>query len=165
MKNNTNYTSLKVKLAAMNFLEFAVWGAYLTSLGNYLGGIGLGAEIKWFYAIQGVVSIFMPGIIGMIADKWINAQRMLSICHLLAGFFMIMAAYFGYSAGDNVSFITLFLPYTISVAFFMPTIGLANSVAYSALSRAGLDTVKAFPPIRIFGTIGFICAMLFVNLT
>lgn len=149
----------------MNFLEFAVWGAYLTSLGNYLGGIGLGAEIKWFYAIQGVVSIFMPGIIGMIADKWINAQRMLSICHLLAGFFMIMAAYFGYSAGDNVSFITLFLPYTISVAFFMPTIGLANSVAYSALSRAGLDTVKAFPPIRIFGTIGFICAMLFVNFT
>ncbi|MDE6741888.1 MAG: MFS transporter, partial [Muribaculaceae bacterium] len=55
--------------------------------------------------------------------------------------------------------------YTLSVAFFMPTIGLSNSVAYSALTKAGLDTVKEFPPIRVFGTVGFICAMLFVNFT
>lgn len=149
----------------MNFLEFAVWGAYLTSLGNYLGGYGLGSEIKWFYAVQGIVSLFMPAIIGIIADKWIPAQKVLSLCHLLAGSFMIAAGWYGYSVGTELQFAPLFILYTISVAFFMPTIGLANSVAYSALNQAGLDTIKAFPPIRVFGTIGFIVAMLFVNFT
>ncbi len=157
--------SIKVRLALMSFLEFAVWGAYLTSLGNYLGRVGLGSEIKWFYAIQGIVSMFMPCIIGIIADKWIRAQRMLSLCHLLAGLFMVFAGYYGMSAGDAVEFGPLFWLYTISVAFYMPTIGLSNSVAYSALNKAGMDTVKDFPPIRVFGTVGFICSMLFVNFT
>ncbi len=149
----------------MNFLEFAVWGAYLTSLGNYLGGFGLGSEIKWFYAVQGIVSLFMPAVIGIVADKWIQAQKVLSLCHLIAGFFMILAGWYGYQAGTELQFAPLFILYILSVAFFMPTIGLANSVAYSALSKAGLDTIKAFPPIRVFGTVGFICAMLFVNFT
>ncbi len=160
-----NDNRLKLKLSAMNFLEFAVWGAYLTSLGNYLGGYGLASEIKWFYAIQGVVSIFMPGIIGMLADKWIPAQKMLSLCQLLAGLFMLGAGWYGCSAGYDVEFAPLFILYSFSVAFFMPTIGLANSVAYSGLTRAGYDTVKAFPPIRVWGTVGFIVAMLFVNFT
>ncbi len=162
--NNGNF-SLKVRLAIMSFLEFAVWGAYLTSLGNYLGRVGLAADIKWFYAVQGIVSIFMPAIIGIIADRWIHAQRMLSLCHLLAGIFMGAAGIYGMMAGDSVQFHTIFWFYTLSVSFFMPTIGLSNSVAYSALTKAGLDTVKAFPPIRVFGTVGFICAMLFVNFT
>lgn len=163
MSNNT--FPLKARIAAMSFLEFAVWGAYLTSLGNYLGRVGLAADIKWFYAVQGIVSIFMPAIIGIIADRWIQAQRMLSLCHLAAGIFMGAAGIYGMMAGDQVQFHTLFWFYTLSVAFFMPTIGLSNSVAYSALTKAGLDTVKAFPPIRVFGTVGFICAMLFVNFT
>ena len=162
--NNGNFP-LKVRLAIMSFLEFAVWGAYLTSLGNYLGRVGLANDIKWFYAIQGIVSIFMPAIIGIIADRWIHAQRMLSLCHLIAGVFMGAAGIYSMMAGDNVEFHTLFWFYALSVAFFMPTIGLSNSVAYSALTKAGLDTVKEFPPIRVFGTIGFICAMLFVNFT
>ncbi|MDE6856220.1 MAG: MFS transporter, partial [Muribaculaceae bacterium] len=162
--NNSNFP-LKTKLAAMSFLEFAVWGAYLTSLGNYLGRVGLAADIKWFYAVQGIVSIFMPAIIGIIADRWIHAQRMLSLCHLAAGAFMCAAGIYGMMAGDQVEFHTIFWFYTLSVAFYMPTIGLNNSVAYSALTRAGLDTVKEFPPIRVFGTVGFICAMLFVNFT
>lgn len=162
--NNGNF-SLKARLAVMSFLEFAVWGAYLTSLGNYLGRVGLAADIKWFYAVQGIVSIFMPAIIGIIADRWIHAQRMLSLCHLIAGIFMAAAGIYGMTAGDSVQFHTIFWFYTISVAFFMPTIGLSNSVAYSALTKAGLDTVKEFPPIRVFGTVGFICAMLFVNFT
>lgn len=156
---------LKTKLSLMNFLEFAVWGAYLTSLGNYLGGYGLGSDIKWFYAVQGIVCLFMPAVVGIVADKWIQAQKVLSLCHLLAGLFMIGAGWYGYSAGYEVQFGPLFILYTISVAFFMPTIGLANSVAYSALNQAGLDTIKAFPPIRVFGTVGFIAAMLFVNFT
>lgn len=149
----------------MNFLEFAVWGAYLTSLGNYLAGVGLASEIKWFYAVQGIISIFMPGIIGIVADKWLAAQKVLSLCHLLAAVFMLLAGWYGQQAGTSVEFAPLFILYTISVAFFMPTIALANSVAYSGLSGAGLDTVKAFPPIRVFGTVGFICSMLFVNFT
>lgn len=157
--------ALKVRLAAMSFLEFAIWGAYLTSLGNYLGRVGLANDIKWFYAVQGIVSMFMPAIIGIIADRWIHAQRMLSLCHLLGGIFMGAAGWYGMTAGDSVEFGPLFWLYTISVAFFMPTIGLSNSVAYSGLSKAGMDTVKDFPPIRVFGTIGFICAMLFVNFT
>lgn len=154
--------SLKVRLAALSFLEFAVWGAYLTSLGNFLARNGLQAEIGWFYAIQGIVSLFMPSLTGIMADRWIPAQKMLSLCHLLAGVFMAGAA--SYCAlTPEIAFTPLFILYTLSVAFFMPTIGLANSVAFNALTKAGLDTVKAFPPIRVFGTVGFICSMLFVN--
>lgn len=156
---------LKVRLAAMNFIEFAVWGAYLTSLGIYLYGTPLRNEIGWFYAVQGLVSIFMPAIVGIIADRWIPAQRMLSLCHLLAGAFMMGAGFYCYGAGESVRFAPLFILYTLSVAFFMPTIGLANSVSYNAMEREGMDTVKEFPPIRVFGTVGFIAAMWVTNFT
>lgn len=153
---------LKVRLAMLNFLEFAVWGAYLTSLGNFLFNNGLGEYIGWFYAIQGIVSLFMPSVVGILADRYIEAQKMLSLCHLFAGVFMACAGVYCMLT-PAVEFTPLFILYSASVAFFMPTIGLNNSVAFNALIKAGLDTVKAFPPIRIFGTIGFICAMLFVN--
>lgn len=146
----------------MNFLEFAVWGAYLTSLGRYLASAGLAEQIGWFYTVQGIVSIFMPALVGIVADRWVPAQRMLSLCHGIAGIFMLAATCYCASA-QSVGFAPLFTLYSLSVAFFMPTIGLANSVAYTALGKYNLDTVKHFPPIRIFGTIGFIAAMLFVN--
>lgn len=154
--------TLKPRLAVLNFLEFAVWGAYLTSLGNFLFKNGLGDQIGWFYAMQGIVSLFMPSVVGIVADRWIQAQRMLSLCHLLAGLFMALAGVYCVLSPE-VSFGPLFALYSVSVAFFMPTIGLNNSVAFNALTKAGMDTVKDFPPIRIFGTIGFICAMLLVN--
>lgn len=156
---------IKVRLAVMNFLEYAIWGAYLTSLGSYLSEIGLEGKIGIFFAIQGIVSIFMPALIGIVADRWIPAQKMLSISQAIAGLAMLAAGGYAIGAGSDVEFGPLFTLYSVSVAFFMPTIGLANSVAYSSLSRAGLDTVKHFPPIRVFGTIGFICAMLFSNFT
>lgn len=156
-------SAIKVKLAAMNFLEFAVWGAYLVSLGIYLAGAGLGDKIYWFYTVQGIVSIFMPAIIGIIADRYVPAQRMLSMCHFIAGAAMCAAGSYCISAGDSVEFGPLFSLYTLSIAFFMPTIGLANSVAYTALNKAGLDTVTHFPPIRVFGTVGFIASMLLTN--
>ena len=152
--------NVKTRLALMNFLEFAVWGAYLTSMGTYLHNIGMASQIGWFYAIQGVVSIFMPAIMGIVADRWIPAQRLLGYCHLLAGIFMFAAAYVG-NIGNSTS---IFFFYTLSVAFYMPTLALSNSVAYNGLTRAGLDTVRDFPPIRVFGTIGFICMMWFVDL-
>lgn len=155
--------NMKFRLIVMNFLQFAVWGAYLTSMGRYLGGIGMGENIGLFYAMQGIVSLFMPAILGIVADKWIPAQRLLGLCHLVAGLNMLAAAFYGME--ENVNFSILFMLYSISVAFYMPTLGLSNSVAYTALDKAKLDAVKAFPPIRIFGTIGFICSMVFVDLT
>lgn len=159
-----NIKPIQVRLAAMNFLEFGVWGAYLISLGNFLYSVGLEKQIGWFYMIQGVVSLFMPAIVGIVADRWIQAQKMLSLCHLLAGCFMAAAGVYCLST-STIEFGPLFALYTLSVAFFMPTIGLANSVAFNALNREGMDTVKHFPPIRVFGTVGFICSMLFVNFT
>ena len=154
---------MKLRLIIMNFLQFAVWGAYLTSMGNYLGNAGLGANIGVFYSIQGVVSIFMPALMGIVADRWIPAQKLLGICHGIAGALMIAAGWYGLTT-DAVQFSTLFTIYSLSVAFYMPTLALSNSVAYNALDKAGLDTVKAFPPIRVFGTIGFICSMWAVDL-
>lgn len=155
---------LKVRLTVMNFLEYAVWGAYLTSMGSYLVKIGMAENIGWFYSVQGIVSLFMPALMGIIADRWMQGQRVLSLCHLLAGVFMLCASFYGFQAGAGASFATLFMLYSLSVAFFMPTIALANSVAYAALDGAGLDTVKDFPPIRVFGTVGFICSMWAVDL-
>ena len=154
---------IQVKLAVLNFIEFAVWGAYLTSLGRYLGNIGLGPQIKWFFAMQGIVSIFMPTLMGILADRKMEAQKVLALCHGLAGIFMIGAGAYCMMAGNVVEFAPLFVLYSLSVAFFMPTIALVNSVAYNALSKEGMDPVKDYPPIRVFGTIGFICSMLLTN--
>lgn len=154
----------KVKLTVLNFMEFAVWGAYLTSMGTYLARVCMAGQIGWFYSVQGFVSLFMPALMGIVADRWMEAQRLLSLSHLLAGIFMLAASVYGYQTGDAVQFAPLFTLYTLSVAFFMPTIALSNSVAYSALDQAGLDTVKAFPPIRVFGTVGFIISMWIVDL-
>ncbi|MCQ2350054.1 MAG: MFS transporter [Paludibacteraceae bacterium] len=152
----------KLKLIVMNFLEFAVWGAYLTCMGNFLGRVGMGGEISWFYAIQGIVSIFMPTLIGIIGDKYIQPQRLLGLCHLLAGIFMIGLFYIGSTQAipNKALFLTI---YTLSVAFYMPTLALSNTTAFTILKDSGLDTVKDFPPIRVFGTIGFIATMWFVN--
>ncbi|MBQ2399763.1 MAG: MFS transporter, partial [Muribaculaceae bacterium] len=154
---------IKGRLTIMNFLEFAVWGSYLTSMGGYLAQVGLQEYIGWFYAVQGIVSLFMPALIGIIADRFMSAHKVLSLCHLIAGLSMLGVGAYAFSSPDALSFPILFGIYTLSVAFFMPTIGLSNSVAYSALNGAGLDTIKHFPSIRIFGTIGFICAMLLVD--
>ena len=157
-----NHNVLKTRLTVMNFLEFAVWGAYLTSMGNYLGRAGMGTEISWFYAIQGIVSIFMPTLMGIVADRFVQPQRLLGICHLLAGLFMVSLCWLGMQSAqpDKVLFMTL---YTLSVAFYMPTLALSNTVAFTILKENGLDTVKDFPPIRVFGTVGFIATMWFVN--
>jgi len=155
-------TCIKSKLALLNFLQFAVWGSYLTCIGNYLGPAGLGSDIAWFYSVQGFVSIFMPALMGMIADRWVPAQRLLGICHLMAALFMLMAWWYG-QTHPELEFAPFFALYTISVAFYMPTIALANTVAFSVLKSNGYDTVKDFPPIRVLGTVGFIAAMWLVN--
>ncbi len=157
---------VKLRLTIMNFLEFAIWGAYLISMGMYLANNGLGDYVFWFYTVQGLVSIFMPALVGIVADRWIPAQYTLSLCQLLAGAFMISAGFVASAAvadGGQLQFGPLFTLYTLSVAFFMPTIGMSNSVAFNVIEQNRMSTVKDFPPIRVFGTVGFICAELFVN--
>ena len=158
-------TNIKLRLIVMNYLIFAVWGSYLCSLGIYLSRIGMGAQIGQFFAIQGIVSLFMPALMGIVADRWIPAQKLLGICHFIAAVFLAIAGFMGLKYGSEVTFGQIFPWYAVSVAFFMPTIALGNSVSYNALTKAGMDTVKDYPPIRVFGTIGFILSMWIVNFT
>ena len=165
---------ISLRLIIMNFLQYAIWGAYLTSMGSFLGKAGLGPQIWLFFATQGFVSIFMPALVGIVADRWIPAQKTLSLCQLIAGVSMLGTGLYAmgnvnltegaYLVGPDFNFSIFYILYTISVAFYMPTLSLSNSVAYSGLEGAGLDPVKVFPPIRTLGTVGFICMMWFVDL-
>ena len=160
MKNTMN--TMKIRLVGMSFLQFAVWGAYLISMGTYLFSAGMGDKIGYFYAMQGVVALFMPALMGIVADRWIPAQKLLSICHLFSALFKAGMGYVALTATGAVAdeYPTLLLFYALSVAFFMPTLALSNSVSYTALESVKLDPVKSFPPIRVFGTVGFICSMI-----
>jgi len=150
---------IKYRLTIMNFLQYAIWGAWLISLGAYLGGSLKfeGFQIGSFFATMGIASLFMPGIVGIIADRWIPAQKLLGICHFLAAMFLVFAA-------PQTDYKTLYTLILCSVMFYMPTIALSNSVAYSVLTTGGFNIVKSFPPIRVWGTIGFICSMILVDL-
>ena len=143
----------------MNFLQYAVWGSWLISLGAYLGATlqFTGSQIGSFFATMCIASLFMPAVMGVIADRWVPAQRLLGISHIIAALLMIVAS-------QQDTYQTLYPLVLLSVMFYMPTIALSNTVAYNALNKAGLDTVKAFPPIRVWGTVGFICAMWVVDL-
>ena len=151
--------NIKFRLIVMNFLQYAVWGSWLISLGTYLGkNLGFeGSQIGSFYATMGIASLFMPAVMGVIADRFVQAQRLLGISHIIAALLMV-------AASQQDSYQTLYPLVLLSVMFYMPTIALSNTVAYNALNKAGLDTVKAFPPIRVWGTVGFICAMWVVDL-
>lgn len=153
---------LKTRLTLLVFIQFAIWGAYLISIGRYLGMVGLGSYIKWFFALNGMVSLFMPALMGVVSDRYVEAQRTLSGCHLLSGAFMIAAGMYCLHT-PQPEFRTLFALYGTGILFFMPTIALTYSVSYNALTREGMDCVKEFPPIRAFGTVGFICSMLVTN--
>lgn len=153
--------STKTKLTLTVFLEYAVWGSYLTSMGIYLASINMGNRIGWFYATQGVVSLFMPALMGMIADRWIEAQRLFRLCHFFSALFMFLFA--SCCMMGNVSFWVIFPIYFCSVALFIPTVALCNSICYNALADGGDDPVSAFPPIRLWGTVGFIISMWIIN--
>ena len=150
---------LKYRLTIMSFLQYAIWGAWLISLGAYLGGSLKfeGFQIGSFFATMGIASLFMPGIVGIIADRWIPAQKLLGICHFLAATFLVFAA-------PQTDYKTLYTLILCSVMFYMPTIALSNSVAYHVLTKGGFNIVKDFPPIRVWGTLGFICSMILVDL-
>jgi MFS transporter, NHS family, xanthosine permease len=146
--------SVNIRLIIMNFLEFFVWGSWLISLGGYLI-VALkftGSEVGSIYATMGIASLFMPALLGIVADRWINAERVLGICHLIGALTLIVAA-------QVSDFKSMYLLMLLNAMFFMPTIALNNSVSYIILQKEGKDLVKVFPPIRVWGTVGFVAAM------
>jgi NHS family xanthosine MFS transporter len=144
----------------MNFLQFFVWGSWLITFANYwFGTMGWGpTEFGAVFLTLGIASLFMPTITGIIADRWVNAEVVYSISHLIAG---AAVASFPFISDPN----TFFWIMLFAMSFYMPTIALSNTIAYNALKSAKLDVVKSFPPIRVWGTIGFIAAMWVTNLT
>ncbi len=152
--------SVKLRLTVMNFLQFFVWGAWLITFANYwFGTMGWGpTEFGAVFLTLGIASLFMPTITGIIADKWVNAEKVYAISHIIAG---AAVASFPFITDTN----TFFWVMLLAMSFYMPTIALTNTIAYNALNNAKLDVVKSFPPIRVWGTIGFIAAMWFTNLT
>lgn len=151
--------SIKTRLIILSFLEFFVWGTYLTSLGSYLF-VTLkfsGPEIGTVFTTLGISSLFMPAILGIIADKYVNLEKLLALCHFLSAIFLIWASNV---TDPNMMFLVMLL---VSM-FYMPTIALTNSISYNLLKQNNLDVVKEFPPIRVYGTIGFIVAMWIVDL-
>ncbi len=149
----------KIRLIILNFLQFFVWGSWLISLGGYmiktLGFTGI--QVGSVYATMGIASIFMPAILGIIADRWVNAERVMGAAHLIGAVLLFFAS----SITDFSFFYLVILLYSMS---YMPTIALDNTVSYSILEQKKMDIVKTFPPIRVWGTIGFITAMWVVDL-
>ncbi len=157
--------SVKMRLIVMNFLQFFIWGSWLCTLGVYMGGSveegGLGFKpgmVGRVFALSGIASLIMPAIVGVIADKWVRAERLMGFLHLIGAGALFSAAYL-------TEFDTFKIAMLITMLAYMPTLSLSYTVAYHALEKNGLDLVKDFPPIRVWGTVGFIIAMWIDNLT
>lgn len=159
---NQRISHLHFRLTVMSFLQFFCWGAWLITLGSYLFEVMKfdGKEVGLIYATAGIASIVMPALLGYLADKWLNAERVLGICMLFTGMGLLALGLL--PAGS--SFLIIFVAVLFINSFYMPTLSITNTVAYSTLERNGDDVVKAFPPIRVWGTVGFIAAMWLVNL-
>ncbi len=157
---------LKGRLIVMNFLQFFICGSWLFSLGRYCGNVMHfdGLQIGNLFGTMGIASIFMPGLMGIVADKWINAERLLSILHLLSAAALIYVASI-IPTPDGANYWQFYAGVLMMSVFYMPTISLTNAIAYSSLAKANMDIVKNFPPIRVWGTVGFIIAMWLVNMT
>ncbi|RLD42294.1 MAG: MFS transporter [Bacteroidetes bacterium] len=151
--------SLKNRLILMNFLQFFIWGSWLITIGGYWfqNKQWSGTDFGAIFATLGYASLIMPAIAGIIADRWINAEKLLGIFHLIGA---VVLFFIPQVNSPSVFFWVMFL----NMLFYMPTISLSITVAYSALNKADMDVVKVYPPIRVFGTIGFIIAMWTVSL-
>lgn len=153
---------MRGRLSLLYFLQFAVWGCYLSCFGQLLGAGGLGSDIQWFYAAVGIVSLLTPALMGHFADSYVPSIRLLGICHLLASALMFGSWLYADSHA-SFSFWPLFLLYLGFLAFYMPTMALANTTTFALLKRNGFTPVDRFPIIRVWGTLGFVAAMWFVN--
>lgn len=153
---------IKSRLGLLYFLQFGIWGCYLTCLGQLLGSGGLGKDIAWFYAAVGFVSLLLPAVVGHIADRWVPPVRLLGACHLLAAGCMIWLWWYG-TTHTTLEFVPFFSVYVLFLCFYMPTLALINTATFGLLQSHGVRPVDAFGRIRIWGTIGFVAAMWIVN--
>lgn len=151
--------NIKYRLILMNFLQFFVWGAWLISLAGYLivKYNFTGSQVGSIYATMGIASLFMPSVMGIIADRWLNAEKVLGLCHMVVAISLVWAA-------QVTDYDEMYLIMFLNALFYMPTIALNNAVSYALLEKEGLDIVKHFPPIRVWGTVGFVCAMWVIDL-
>ena len=151
---------IKGRLTLMSFLQFFVWGAWLITIANYWFGTKNwdGTQFGLVFGTMGIASLFMPTLTGIIADRWINAEKLYGILHILYACVLFYIPQV--TTPDEFIYIML-----LAMCFYMPTIALSNSISYTALKNNEKDVVKDFPPIRVFGTIGFIVAMWITNLT
>lgn len=152
--------SIKLRLTLMSFLQFFVWGAWLITIATYFfsTNMGTGAQFGKIFGTLALSSLFMPALTGILADKWINAERLYGILHICYG---LVLFYVPHVNDADTLYYVIFL----AMIFYMPTISLSNSIAYTILKNNSFDVVKVFPPIRVWGTIGFIVAMWITNLT
>ena len=151
--------NIKLRLIVMNFLQFFVWGSWLITIGAYWFQTKhwSGTEFGALFSTMGIASLFMPSIAGIIADKWVNAEKLYGVFHLCGAIIL-----FTLPMIDDP--FVMFWVMLLNMMFYMPTISLAIAVAYSALKRDGKDVVTHYPPIRVYGTIGFIVALWVVSL-
>lgn len=151
---------LRLRLIIMNFFQFFIWGSWLITIANYWFGTKHWApeEFGLIFMTLGISSLIMPTLTGIIADRWVNAEKVYGIVHLLSGVFI-----FCLSLADTPN--QFFWIMLSAMLFYMPTIALTNTISYNALKKNGYDVVKDFPAIRVWGTIGFIAAMWVTNLT
>jgi NHS family xanthosine MFS transporter len=152
--------SIKFRLTAMSFLQFFVWGAWLITIGTYCFNAKgwTGAQFGAIFSTLAIASIFMPPITGIIADKWINTEKLYGVLHILYGLVLLYVP----QVNDPD---TLYYVILLAMIFYMPTISLSNSISYTILKNNNYDLIKAYPPIRVWGTIGFIVAMWITNLS
>lgn len=154
---------LRTRLSLLYFLQFAVWGCYLTCFSQLLGAGGLGRHIAWFYSAIGLVSLFTPALMGHLADRHsAGPVRLLAVCHFAAAIAM-GGAWLYASSHRQMEFAPMFALYVLFLAFFMPTLALVNTTAFGLIKSRGKEPVDVFPAIRVWGTVGFVAAMWFVN--
>jgi len=152
--------AIKQRLILLNFLQFFIWGSWLLTIGAYWFQTKhwSGTEFGAIFSTMGIASLFMPAIAGIIADRWINAEKLYGLFHIIAAGILFMVP----KVNDPS---TMFWIMLINMIFYMPTIALGITVAYSTLKSNGLDIIKEYPPIRVWGTIGFIVALWIISLT
>lgn len=155
---------MKLRLSVLYFFQFAIWGCYLSTLGQFLGAGGLGKDISWFYAAIGAVSIITPSLAGRLADRFGRPALILGACHFFAAVFMLCSWLYA-SLHRQLSFGVFFPLYVFFLAFYMPTMALANTTSFGIIKSYGKQPVDIFPSIRVWGTVGFVAAMWFVNST
>ena len=147
------FNATSARLGAMMFLQFFIWGAWYVTIGNYMAAQGMADLAHWPYTVNPIAAIIAPFFLGLVADRFFAAEKVLGILHILGGLIMFAVPQ---ATGTPGLFILLLLLYNLC---YMPTLGLANSLAFHNIE----NQERQFPVIRVFGTIGWIVAGLFIG--